>query len=310
MTTGTDTHDEAAFARAANAHRRELVVHLYRMTGNLHEAEDLVQEVFLRAWTRRDQARELRPWLYKVATNACLDHLRAKRREPLAAGQEALWLTPIPDTMLDELAPHEAAVARETIELAFVVAIQHLAPLQRAVFVLRDVLGWSARETAELLETSEAAVNSAMQRAKAILRDALPAERSDWPAPDQVSPEQHDLLERYVAACDAGDAEAVKDTLHEDVRFSMPPEPLVVRGRDDVVGSWVQGGFGSTMHLRCRITHGANRQPAIANWRVLADGTTELLAIDVLTVRDGRIVDVTAFFNERDFAAFGLEPTL
>ena len=196
-----ETTDEAAFAEAAERHRRELQVHCYRMVGSLEESEDLVQETFLRAWRGRRGFRgrsSLRTWLYRIATNACLDALERRPRRILAADvapadpaatdmpeADLPWLQPYPDALLDEI-PDEAAgpaalaESRETIELAFLAAIQHLPPRQRAALVLRDVLGWSARETAALMETSVAAANSALQRAREALKAHLPAARSEW----------------------------------------------------------------------------------------------------------------------------------
>src|SRR5918998_3265526 len=186
----TTTHgdiDRAAFTASVEPHRRELHVHCYRMVGSFEESEDLVQETFLRAWRRRETFEgrsSLRAWLYKIATNACLDALD-KRPRTVSPRGEVLWLQPYPEHMLDELAddvvdPGAAVVAKETIELAFLVAIQRLAPLQRAVLILRDVVGCSAKETADVLETSVPAVNSALQRARAAMKEHLPERRLDW----------------------------------------------------------------------------------------------------------------------------------
>ena len=180
--------DEPAFSRLAERHRRELHVHCYRMLGSFEDAEDTVQETFLRAWRRREtfEGRStFRAWLYRIATNACLDQL-AKRRPDPATGGEVPWLQPYPDRLLDELPagdadePETVAVARETIELAYLVAVQHLAPRPRAVLILREVLGWPAKDVAELLGDSVNSVNSALQRARAGMREHLPAERQDW----------------------------------------------------------------------------------------------------------------------------------
>src|SRR5262245_6705242 len=180
--------DEPAFSGLAERHRRELHVHCYRMLGSFEDAEDTVQETFLRAWRSREtfEGRStLRAWLYRIATNACLDLLAKVRPKP-ATGGEVRWLQPYPDRLLDELPAAEAdepevlAVARETIELAYVVAVQHLAPRPRAVLILRDVLGWPAKDVAELLGDSVNSVNSALQRARAGMREHLPAERQDW----------------------------------------------------------------------------------------------------------------------------------
>src|SRR6195952_3542039 len=179
--------DERDFGARVEPHRRELHVHCYRLLGSLEEAEDLVQEAFLRAWRRRETYEgrsSVRAWLYRIATNACLDALDKPPRRPSASGEIA-WLQPYPDELLEQLpdrreGPEDVVLAKETVELAFIAAIQHLAPLPRAVLVLRDVLGCSARETALLIETTVASVNSALQRARAGLRQALPADRSEW----------------------------------------------------------------------------------------------------------------------------------
>ena len=182
-----DEIEDGGFVREVERHRRELQLHCYRMLGNLEESEDMVQETMLRAWRRRatlEGRASLRAWLYRIATNACLDVLR---RRPRRAGDHGSipWLQPFPDELLEETAagdvqPETVNVARETVELAFLVAIQHLPPKQRAALILRDVLGWSARETASLLETSVASANSALQRARATLHEQLPAERAEW----------------------------------------------------------------------------------------------------------------------------------
>ena len=199
--------DEPAFSRLAERHRRELHVHCYRMLGSFEDAEDTVQETFLRAWRRREtfEGRStFRAWLYRIATNACLDLLAKCRPEP-ATGGEVLWLQPYPDRLLDELPagdaddPETVAVARETIELAYLIAVQHLAPRPRAVLILRDVLGWPAREVAELLGDSVNSVNSALQRARAGMREHLPAERQDWTGGEE-DPRTRELVRRYADA--------------------------------------------------------------------------------------------------------------
>ncbi|MFI5427526.1 RNA polymerase subunit sigma-70 [Aeromicrobium sp. UC242_57] len=180
--------DEPTFSGMVERHRRELHVHCYRMLGSFEDAEDTVQETLLRAWRRREtfEGRStFRAWLYRIATNACLD-LLAKRRPKPATGGEVLWLQPYPDHLLDELpadnadGPETAAVSRETIELAYLIAVQHLAPRPRAALILRDVLGWPANDVAEMLGVSVNSVNSALQRARAGMREHLPAERQDW----------------------------------------------------------------------------------------------------------------------------------
>jgi RNA polymerase sigma-70 factor (TIGR02960 family) len=319
MTTTPDTAlDQSAFTASVQQHRRELHVHCYRMLGSFEESEDAVQETFLRAWRRRDTLKErsaLRAWLYKIATNACLDALDKRPRRPTASG-EVLWLQPYPDELIDGIAgdeddPEAATLAKETIELAYIVAIQRLVPLQRAVLILRDVLGCSAKETALVLETSVAAVNSALRRARAAMREHLPERRSEWAPGTDVTAAERELLDRYVRSTESPDLEALKTMLGDDVRFSMPPEPGSWQGRDEVMKVWVDGGFGTEAFgsMRGVITR-ANRQPAVACYvhQPGEDGHRPL-AIDVLTITDGEIAAITTF-GPSLFGIFGLPPKL
>jgi RNA polymerase sigma-70 factor (ECF subfamily) len=314
--------DEGAFTALTERYRRELQVHCYRMLGSFEDSEDLVQEMFLRAWRKRRsfQGRSsFRAWLYRIATNACLDALeRRPRRARSTEGNpaEIPWLQPYPDRLMETIAPSEdepdaVVVAKETIELAFLVAIQHLPPRQRAVLILRDVLGWSAKETAALLDGSVAAVNSALQRARAALKEHLPRRRTDWAAGADPSEEERVLLQRYMDANERGDGDALVELLREDARFTMPPEPTVVVGRKKVVAFWVEGGFGSDSfgHLRCVLTR-ANRQPAVACYlRRPGESEYRALALDVLRIEDGAVAEVTTFVPDI-FPAFGLPQTL
>jgi RNA polymerase sigma-70 factor (ECF subfamily) len=314
--------DESAFAALVERYQGELQVHCYRMLGSFDDSEDLVQETFLRAWRKRTsfQGRSsFRAWLYRIATNACLDALE-RRPRPAASTQanpaEVPWLQPYPDRLLEGIAPSDeepeaVVVAKETIELAFLVAIQHLPPRQRAVLIVRDVLGWSAKETAALLEVSVVAVNSALQRARVALKEHLTPHRSEWPAGSDASAEERALLQRYMDASERGDGDAVAELLREDARFTMPPEPTVVVGRERIVSFWVQGGFGSDSfgHLRCALTR-ANMQPAVAFYlRRPGDSEYRALALDVLRIEDGAVAEVTAFDSDV-FPAFGLPPNL
>jgi RNA polymerase sigma-70 factor (TIGR02960 family) len=296
--------DETAFGARVERHRRELHVHCYRMLGSFEESEDLVQETFLRAWRRRETyagRASVRAWLYRIATNACLDALDKRPRTPTADG-EVLWLQPYPDALLEELpdgreGPEDVTLSKETLELAFLVAIQHLAPLPRAVLVLRDVLGCSARETASLLETTEASVNSALQRARAGLRERLPERRAEWAPGAEPTAAERELLDRYVELSERADAQGLAALLHEDVRFTMPPQPGMWVGRDRVVASWVEGGFGEGMFgsMRCVVTR-ANGQPAVACYvRRPGDDAYTPLAIDVLRIEEGAVKDITTF---------------
>ena len=311
--------DHSAFSALAEHHRRELHVHCYRMLGSLEDAEDMVQETFLRAWRKRAsfQGRStFRAWLYRIATNVCLDVLERRPRQPSGAGFEVTWLQPYPDRLLDAPAPSEqepdaAVVERETIELAFLVAIQHLPPRSRAVLLLRDVLGWSAKETAALLEMSVAGVNSALQRARGGLKQHLPERRLEWAAGSDPSAQERALLAQYVEASERGDAAALAALMREDARFAMPPEPELYVGRDTIAAAWVKGGFGADWwgELRCRVTR-ANRQPAVACWaRRAGESEFEALAVDVLRIEDGAIAEITAFCADL-FGAFDLPQTL
>jgi RNA polymerase sigma-70 factor, ECF subfamily len=318
MTSSTPTElDRQAFTAGIERHRRELHVHCYRMLGSFDESEDLVQETFLRAWRGRATFRShstLRAWLYKIATNACLDALDKRPRSVSATG-EVQWLQPYPDELLDDVAadddPEAELVAKETIELAYLVAIQHLPPLQRAVLILRDVLDCSAKETADVLESTVPAVNSALQRAHAAMKQLLPERRSEWGPDVEPSAAERELLERYIAYGEGPDPLALKQLLSEDVRFSMPPEPGVWTGRDHVVQSWIDGGFGSEAFgsLRLVVTR-ANRQPAIANYvRQPGDVGYSPLAIEVLRIVDGEIAEIVVF-DASQFGRFGLPESL
>ncbi|WP_027935200.1 RNA polymerase subunit sigma-70 [Amycolatopsis thermoflava] len=308
--------DDAAFSGLAERHRRELHVHCYRMLGSFEAAEDTVQETFLRAWRRREtfEGRStFRAWLYRIATNACLDLLAKCRPEP-AAGGEVPWLQPYPDRLLDELPaggadePETVAVARETIELAYLIAVQHLAPRPRAVLILRDVLGWSAKDVAELLGDSVNSVNSALQRARAGMREHLPADRQDWTGGDQDAGTR-ELVRRYTEASVATDIDKLAALLRDDVRSSMPPTPGVYVGRDTVVNSWVEDGFADMEHLRA-VGTSVNRQPAVAfyHWRE-KEGAYLPLTIDVLRITAGAITEIITFHDDQ-FPRLGLPERL
>ena len=320
--------DEAAFVSLVERYRRELHVHCYRMTGSFEDAEDLVQETFLRAWRRRasfEGRSTFRAWLYRIATNACLDALAHERRRARPDPGAALpppadlpWLQPYPDLLLDGAAPSEgepdaAAVSKETIELAFLAAIQYLPPRQRAVLILRDVLGWSAKETASLLESSAASVNSALQRARATLKKRLPRRRLEWAAGADPSEEERALLQRYVDAHERADIAGLAALLRDDALLTMPPQPLWYRGRD-VIATFLAEAIEPASpdyigHFRLVPTR-ANRQPAAANYlRRPGDSVYRALALDVLRVEEGKVVEIVAFPADL-FPAFGLPPTL
>ncbi|QKW13627.1 RNA polymerase subunit sigma-70 [Verrucosispora sp. NA02020] len=308
--------DESAFSGLAERHRRELHVHCYRMLGSFEDAEDTVQETFLRAWRRREtfEGRStFRAWLYRIATHACLDLLAKRRPEP-ATGGEVLWLQPYPDRLLDELTtgdadePEAVAVARETIELAYLVAVQHLAPRPRAVLILREVLGWPAKDVAELLGDSVNSVNSALQRARAGMREHLPAERQDWTGGEEDAGTR-ELVRRYTDASVATDIGGLTALLREDVRCSMPPTPGLYVGRDPVVKDWVDNGFENMLNLRGIPTR-VNRQPAVAFYHRREGASAYLpLTIDVLRISGGAITEIITFHADQ-FPRLGVPTSL
>ncbi|MEA5360845.1 RNA polymerase subunit sigma-70 [Amycolatopsis sp., V23-08] len=298
--------DAARFAVLTERHRRELQVHCYRMLANYEDAQDLTQETFLRAWHKRETFKgnaALRTWLYRIATNACLDFLDKRHdRTPVPSellGSELPYLQPYPDGMLPE-DPQESVVARETIELAFVVAVQHLPPRQRAVLVLRDVLGWPAPKAADALELTVASVTSALQRARVTLREQLPGRRLDWRSPrtHELSDDERRVLKSYMDAHERNDLDGLTALLRDDLRFAMLPDPgTVVVGARDAVDGWVSGGLfrRGKDDWRCVATT-VNRMPAAALYlRTPGDPEYRLLNLAVLHVADGKIAELTGF---------------
>jgi RNA polymerase sigma-70 factor (ECF subfamily) len=311
--------DESAFAVLVERHRRELHVHCYRMLGNFEEAEDAVQETFLRAWNRRETfsgGTGYRAWLYRIATNACLDALRrtARRLPALHSFAEVPWLQPYPDRLLDEVAPRDAepdavVVAKETIELAYLAVIQLLPPRQRAVLIMRDILGWPANEAATALDMTLAAANSALQRARATLQEQLPKRPSDWAAA-QPSAEERALVQRFIDAHERQDIAASVAMVREDIRITMPPYPWRFDGLAAMVRN-LERAFGPESPGDWRLVPTrANRMPTAASY-LRAHGDTEYRAfkLDVLRVEDGLIVEVTTF-GPSLFPQFGLPDTL
>jgi RNA polymerase sigma-70 factor, ECF subfamily len=320
----TGARDESTFAALFERHRGELRVHCYRMLGSFEDSEDLVQETFLRAWRGRAsfgaEGRLLfRAWLYRIATNACVDVLRTRPRRVLppdvaeagdpevapAPPADLPWLQPYPDRLIEPI-----ATAAETIELAFVAAIQHLPPRQRAVLILRDVLGWSANDTAALLDATVASVNSALQRARGTLRERLGERRSDWARPAVPSEGDRELLRRYVDAHERADVGALAELLREDARLTMPPHPVWYAGRTAILIAAEQGFDPEFGRLRSVLT-GANLQPAVAHYlRRPGEAEFRPLALDVLRIDGGRVAEITSFVSPELFAAFGLPPAL
>jgi len=297
-------------------HRRELTAHCYRMLGSPFEAEDAVQETLLRAWKSLDRFEgrsALRSWLYRIATNVCLDMLegRERRARPMDLGPagepiienlrtpEVPWLQPVPDSRVAD--PAEMVASRDTIRLAFVAALQHLPPRQRAVLILCEVLRWKASEVAELLETSVASVNSALQRARATLeeRDLSPETAYDAPDPE--------LLERYVAAFEAYDFDALASLIHEDAIQSMPPFDLWLDGREDIFTWWNGPGIGCK-GSRVLPVVSANGSPAFGQYKPSESGDGyEPWALQVLELSGGGIAELTFFLDvETLFPLFGL----
>jgi RNA polymerase sigma-70 factor (ECF subfamily) len=290
-------------------HRRELLAHCYRMLASPFEAEDAVQETFIRAWRGWDgfEGRAaLRSWLYRIATNVCLDMLSGRERrarqmdlgpsrEPVESNLSTLaeitWVEPIPD-------PAEATVQKETVRLAFVAALQRLPPRQRAVLILCEVLRWKASEVAELLETSVASVNSALQRARATLDELDDGRQLDEP--------DRELLSRYVQAFEDYDIEALTSLIHEDATQSMPPFSLWLTGREDIFTWWYGPGIGCK-GSRVVPAGSANGAPAFGQYKPSAHGGYEPWALQVLEIEDGRIVELTFFLDtDRLFPLFGL----
>jgi RNA polymerase sigma-70 factor (ECF subfamily) len=320
--------DDEAFRALTEPHRRELQVHCYRILGSLQDAEDAVQETLLAAWRGLagfEERASLRAWLYRIATNRCLNALRAGGRRPMTVGSgptdppeptrrsEPIWLQPYPDELLEGLpdgapGPDARYEAKEAVGLAFVSGLQRMPPQQRAVLVLRDVLGYRAGEVAAMLETSEASVNSALQRARAAL-EAAPERPVGGAVPD--SPGRRRILDRFAEAFEVGDVDTVLELLSEDAWIRMPPEPLEYNGRPAI------GEFLRTRPLwrdgeRLRLVPArANCQPAFAYY--LPDSQADVFRIGgifVLTLADEEIVEITRFAEGGWLPWFGLPRTL
>jgi len=314
-------------AQASAAYRGELLAHCYRMLGSLHDAEDLVQETMLRAWRFAggyDESRgSIRTWLYRIATNACLSYLDGRQRrvlpvdltgpsevpdiEKIEEHLEIPWLEPFPDALIPAGDPAAVVETRESIRLAFIAALQHLPPRQRAVLILRDVLAMPAAEVAPLLEMTVTAVNSALQRARGQLAAASPS-ADDAGLVQPSDTEAQDLLDRYTAAFTAMDIEALKDTLREDALLQMPPFPQWFLGRD-VIGEFLASGFargGTYRFLQTR----ANGQLAVLLYRRRDSDAYRFLHVQVLTMSGAGITRIDGFHAGELHVPFGLPGVL
>ena len=312
------------FAHLTDPFRRELLAHCYRMLGSVDDAEDLVQETYLRAWRSYDgfEGRSsLRTWLYRIATSACLTALEQRSRRPLPSGlgspsdddperplapalPEVAWLQPLPDALLDTVAADPATVvaARASVRLALVAALQHLPAKQRAVLILRDVLAWRAAEVADLLGITSAAVNSLLQRARAQLEQVAPLEDE---VAEPTEPDRLALLDRYMAAFENADVTALMRLMREDVVWEMPPFVAWFKGQEAVGRFIASQVFGPPDAWRM-VPTSANGQPAVAAYRRGHDGAHHAHAIQVLTVTAVGIAHVVTFLEPNLFAAFGL----
>jgi RNA polymerase sigma-70 factor (ECF subfamily) len=298
--------DERVFSEVVSRHRLELKAHCYRMLGSLADAEDLAQETLLKAWRGRngfEGRASVRAWLYKIATNACLDFLESRKErrsgDNVTSAEASLgpqphvpWLQPFPDRLLE---PDARLVSREALELGYLVALQCLPPKQRAALICCDVLEWSATEAAEVLSLSVASVNSALQRARETLQNE---QQTGVRVRHDTTPEQEQrLLRAYVKATEDVDVPALAALLREDVRCTMPPMEFRFTSRDAAVGAWVEGGFGSDAYrdFRCIVTR-SNGLPAVACYR-RAPGATAYtpMALDVLKLQGEQVVEITTF---------------
>ncbi len=315
----------AAVEQQLETYRVELTAYCYRMLGSV-DAEDAVQETFIRAWRAHDRFEgrsALRSWLYRIATNVCLDMIDARKRRarPMDLGPagepvvenlrtpDQLWIEPMPDALVvPDGDPADVVAGRESVRLAFVAALQQLPPRQRAVLILREVLRWKAAEVAELLETSVASVNSALQRARATLEasDATPSTTAS-----SVEAADAELLQRYVAAFEAYDMDALTSLIREDATQSMPPFDLWLTGRDDIFTWWFGPGIGC-QGSRVIPVEPANGAPAFGQYKPREDGTGhEPWALQVIEIEDGEIVELTFFLDtEKLFPHFGLPSSL
>lgn len=315
------------FVAMADPYRAELLAYCYRMLGSVDEAEDQVQETLLRAWRSYadfEGRSSLRTWLYRIATNSCLRALETRRRRPLPSGlggpadnsdevrhgarADIPWLQPFPDAILASKPADPASIvtARASTRLALIAALQYLPARQRAVLILRDVLGWHAVEVADLLGVSTAAANSVLQRARAHLAQVSPAEEDLLEPSD---PADRALLDRYAAAFESADVAALTEMLREDATFEMPPMPYWFAGRERI-GRFLASVVLTAPGLFALVPTAANGQAAFAAYMRAADGSIRAHAIQVLTVSSGRIAGVVSFNDGQLLGRFGLPDTL
>lgn len=314
------TGEADAFQELVESHRRELLAHCYRNLGSLQDAEDVLQEVLLSAWRALDRfdGRSLRAWLYRIATNRCLNYLRDEGRRPesalvggsvingLVSSDEPWWLEPYPDALIDDVTagPEARYEARESIALSFVTSLQRLPPQQRAVLVLRDVLGFPAAEVADMLETTRTSVNSALIRA----RNGLPSEKAPDRVPLPNSAREKEVVDRFVNAFQDGDLDQVVALLTSDAKFTMPPEPLECNGSQAIAEYFRRSLRGQ--HLKLVPTR-ANGQPAFGYY--LPDPNSPIWrarGVLVLTLAEDQIKTITRFGDRGVLASFGLPRTL
>jgi RNA polymerase sigma-70 factor (ECF subfamily) len=317
-----DRPSDEEFPRLVDPYRRELFAHCYRMVGSVHDAEDLVQETYLRAWRayeRFEGRSSMRTWLHRIATNVCLTSLEGSARralptglgapgseagDPLELSDEIRWLAPVPDALVTDASidPAEQAATRDTVRLAFVAALQHLPPRQRAVLILRDVLTWRASEVAEALGLSTAAVNSILQRARAQLDKVQPREES---TPADVDEDHRQLLESYVDAFWRKDIDAIVALLTDDAVWEMPPYVGWYQGAANI-GRLIDGQCPGGVHEMPMLPTAANGQPAFGLYMRQPGGEFTPFHLQVLTITSGKVSHVAAFFDRTLFELFGL----
>jgi RNA polymerase sigma-70 factor, ECF subfamily len=323
--------DKHAFSELIELHQRDLHAHCYRMMGSLHDAEDALQDALLRAWRglpRFEGRSAAGSWLYRIATNACLDAIarRSKRVLPIDYGppsgpgddpgnplSETLWIEPYPDEQvgLDDgyASPDARYERREAVELAFIAALQHLPARQRAALILRDVLGFSAKEVAQTLDATPTSVNSALQRARRTLDERLPQTSQQATLRAIGDDAVRELVERFITAFERDDVDAIVALLSDDAKFAMPPYARWYEGREAIAGSWLMPG-GPPPRLRYVATS-ANGQPACGTYRLDPESGRYLpIALDVLTLRGSEVAEVIAFRTPAVFPRFGIPPVL